>query len=157
MPHWDKDGNEQWVCQFGAHICTGHSTWVDHGTELSKEMGCHGNVCDACLETFMFRKEHATKIIKQDELKRSVLMNTDLEPDGADPTEIESLEGFIPNLPHDKDFGEILDYPEFDMDGSYFQLEPSPQDQAQWRADEEMSDKMRKVMTEQQWMEWRYG
>jgi hypothetical protein len=36
MPHWDAEGREEWVCQKGAHICTGHSTWVE-GV---------GNVCD---------------------------------------------------------------------------------------------------------------
>lgn len=29
MPHWDAYGNEEWVCQLGAHICTGRSTWVE--------------------------------------------------------------------------------------------------------------------------------
>lgn len=36
MPHFDDQGREEWVCQLGAHVCTGESTWVE-GV---------GNVCE---------------------------------------------------------------------------------------------------------------
>lgn len=39
MPHFNYAGQEQWVCQKGAHVCTGASTWVE-GV---------GNVCSDCL------------------------------------------------------------------------------------------------------------
>jgi len=39
MPHFDANGNEEWVCQKGGHICTGDSTWV-------KGLG---NVCPTCM------------------------------------------------------------------------------------------------------------
>lgn len=39
MPHFDASGNEEWVCQLGAHVCTGRSVWVE-GT---------GNCCLECL------------------------------------------------------------------------------------------------------------
>jgi hypothetical protein len=38
MPHWDSEGRQQWVCQKGAHICTGKPIWVE-GV---------GNVCSKC-------------------------------------------------------------------------------------------------------------
>ncbi len=38
MPHFDDSGREEWVCQKGAHVCTGPSTWVE-GV---------GNVCPRC-------------------------------------------------------------------------------------------------------------
>jgi hypothetical protein len=39
MPSFDKDGNDEWVCQKCGSICTGPSTWVEG----------KGNVCDGCL------------------------------------------------------------------------------------------------------------
>ena len=42
MPHFDRYGDEEWVCQRGAHVRTGHSTWVEG----------LGNVCDECMESF---------------------------------------------------------------------------------------------------------
>ena len=55
MPHWNDKGEEEWVCQKGAHVCTGKSTWVEG----------LGNVCDACLaaggeraKTYPRRKTH---------------------------------------------------------------------------------------------------
>jgi hypothetical protein len=48
MPHFDSNGNETWVCQKGGHICTGESHWVERGSALSAELGCHGNVCHRC-------------------------------------------------------------------------------------------------------------
>ena len=45
MSHWDAQGNEQWVCQPGAHVCTGHSNWIE-GT---------GNVCDNHLMSHLIR------------------------------------------------------------------------------------------------------
>ena len=47
MPHWDDDGNQQWVCQRGAHICTGPSTWVEG----------EGNVCPSCLDKPKHQKQ----------------------------------------------------------------------------------------------------
>lgn len=38
MPHWNAKGEEEWVCQKGAHICTGPSTWIEG----------LGNICEAC-------------------------------------------------------------------------------------------------------------
>lgn len=39
MPHFDANGNEQWVCQLGEHVCTGQSVWIE-GT---------GNACLECI------------------------------------------------------------------------------------------------------------
>lgn len=50
MPHWDNEGREQWVCQKGAHVCTGESIWVERGSDLARQLGCHGNVCPPCLQ-----------------------------------------------------------------------------------------------------------
>ncbi len=44
MPHFDKRGREEWVCQLGAHVCTGAGTWI---TWI-------GNVCPACLPKLKF-------------------------------------------------------------------------------------------------------
>lgn len=49
MPHFDAQGREEWVCQKGGHICTGDSTYVERDSDLSKQLGCVGNVCPTCL------------------------------------------------------------------------------------------------------------
>lgn len=49
MPYFTSDGDEQWVCQKAGHICTGHSTWIERGSEQAKVLGMFGNICDACL------------------------------------------------------------------------------------------------------------
>lgn len=49
MPHFNSRGEDTWVCQKGAHICSGQSTWVDRDSEIAKRIGCHGNVCKSCL------------------------------------------------------------------------------------------------------------
>ena len=46
MPHWNDKGEEEWVCQKGAHVCTGTSTWV---------VGL-GNVCPTCMSKTFFRE-----------------------------------------------------------------------------------------------------
>lgn len=50
MPHFNAQGQDTWVCQKGGHICSGHSTWIDRGSDLAKQIGCHGNVCQSCLQ-----------------------------------------------------------------------------------------------------------
>ena len=42
MPHWDKQGREEWICQVGEHICTGNSTWIEG----------IGNCCRGCEHDF---------------------------------------------------------------------------------------------------------
>lgn len=49
MPHFNEQGQEEWVCQRGAHVCTGRSTWVERGSDEAKTLGCHGSICDDCL------------------------------------------------------------------------------------------------------------
>lgn len=38
MPHFDANGEQEWVCQVGAHVCIGDSVWLDG----------IGNVCSDC-------------------------------------------------------------------------------------------------------------
>lgn len=39
MPHFDANGNEEWVCQLGGHVCTGLSVWIEG----------RGNACVECI------------------------------------------------------------------------------------------------------------
>lgn len=45
MPHFDKDGNEEWVCQMCGKVKTGESTWM---TPVPGKK-FNGNVCKDCL------------------------------------------------------------------------------------------------------------
>lgn len=56
MPHFDSQGREEWICQRGAHICTGKLTWVHANSAVARRLGCHGNVCDRCIEGHLHQK-----------------------------------------------------------------------------------------------------
>ena len=49
MPHWNDKGEQEWVCQKGAHVCTGSSKWIDRDSEAGIILKVHGNVCVDCL------------------------------------------------------------------------------------------------------------
>ena len=73
MPHFDANGNEEWVCQKGGHICTGPSTWV-------KGLG---NVCPKCLSgdkglvaaNAAAKKGHESELSDETRAKLSALPN----------------------------------------------------------------------------------
>ena len=47
MPHFDRHGREEWVCQYGdGHVCTGPSNWVKG----------RGNMCDEHLLEYRAQK-----------------------------------------------------------------------------------------------------
>ncbi len=78
MPHWDANGNEQWVCQKGAHVCIGKYTWVDHGSELAKKLGCHGNVCDRCMAEQTKKADHPISLMEYCKIESGGLEGQDL-------------------------------------------------------------------------------
>ncbi len=61
MPHWDEQGREEWVCQRGAHVCTGVSVWAEGA--LQRAIGCCGNVCLGCLASWVSSVAYASGVL----------------------------------------------------------------------------------------------
>lgn len=73
MPHWNDKGEQEWVCQVGAHICTGSSIWIDG----------KGNVCPKCLPSIRTAEEVAAQAWERYCKKRDKLIRTGAETVGT--------------------------------------------------------------------------